>query len=164
MKKIRILGIDPGTAIVGYGIIDWINNEYKVIEYGCIYTEKHKKPEARLLEIYKAFEKLIKLYEPNEIAVEDLFFNKNAKTALSVGQARGVILLLSAKMKIPIASYTPLQVKQGITSYGRSSKEDMQQMVKFILNLEEIPKPDDAADGLAIAITHINSLVNLGLK
>lgn len=162
MNKIRILGIDPGTAIVGYGVVDWIENEYKMINYGCIYTEKDKTPEIRLLEIYNSIEKLIKLYQPSGIAIEDLFFNKNAKTALSVGQARGVILLLSAKKKIPIASYTPLQVKQGITTYGRSTKEEMQHMVKHILNLNEIPKPDDAADGLAIAITHINSLVNLG--
>ena len=157
-QNLRIIGIDPGTAIVGYGIIDYIEKKYQVIDYGCIYTPKDLPMEKRITIIYDKLEEILKKYSPTHMAIEDLFYFKNAKTVISVGQARGVILLCGEKNNIPQTSYTPLQVKMGITGYGRSEKKQIQQMVQRILKLDEIPKPDDAADALAIAITHINSL------
>ncbi len=154
----RVLGIDPGTAIVGFGIVDYIDNEYHPVNYGVI-EPKSKKTGDRLLQIFNDVKELIRKYDPNEVAVEELFFNKNIKTALSVSEARGVILLAAITEGKIVKGYTPLQVKQGITSYGHATKESVQMMVTSLLNLEEIPKPDDAADGLAIAITHINCLL-----
>jgi len=154
----RVIGIDPGTAIVGYGIIDYFHGKYKVIEYGCIYTPKELSIEKRLAIIYDELNKILKKFAPTNMAVEDLFFFKNAKTVISVGQARGVILLCGENNNIPQVSFTPLQIKMGITGYGRAEKKQIQLMVQRILKLEEIPKPDDAADALAIAITHIHSL------
>ena len=154
----RVIGIDPGTAIVGYGIIDYIGKKYKVVDYGCIYTPKDLPMEKRITTIYDELDKIIKKFSPTHMAIEDLFFFKNSKTVITVGQARGVILLCGEKNNLPQVSYTPLQVKMGITGYGRAEKKQIQQMVQRILKLEEIPKPDDAADALAIAITHINSL------
>jgi crossover junction endodeoxyribonuclease RuvC len=154
----RVIGIDPGTAIVGFGIIDYIDKKYKVIEYGCIYTPKELPMEKRITKIYDELDILLKKYKPTNMAVEDLFYFKNSKTVISVGQARGVILLCGEKNNIPQSSYTPLQVKIGITGYGRAEKKQVQLMVQRILGLKDIPKPDDAADALAIAITHINGL------
>lgn len=161
VNKVRVLGIDPGTAIVGFGIIDYENREYKVIDYGCIFTDKDLSLDERLLIIFNEMEALIKKYEPQELAIEELFFFKNSKTVISVGQARGVIVLSGMKNGLKTAGYTPLQVKMGITGYGKAEKKQVQEMVKRILKLEEIPKPDDAADALAIAVTHINSLSSL---
>jgi len=155
-----ILGIDPGTAIVGYGIIKCEKNRCEVLDYGCIYTDKVDNMPKRLSEIYSEVENLIKLYSPDYVAVEELFFFKNNKTIITVGQARGVILLAAEKNNIKIAEYTPLQVKMGITGYGRAKKEQVQEMVKIVLGLNEIPKPDDAADALAIAVTHLHSIKN----
>ena len=163
MEKLRIMGIDPGTAILGYGIIDICGREYLPLDYGCVYTDKDKSDEIRLLEIYRNMERIIDMHRPDHIAVEELFFNKNVKTALAVGQARGVILLLSALKNIKLFSYTPLEVKQGITGYGRADKKQIQEMVKLLLKFKEIPKPDDAADALAVALTHSNIIFNKSL-
>ncbi len=154
----RVIGIDPGTAIVGYGIIDYEKNSYSVVKYGVITTSKDLSIENRLEVIYDELEKILKEYKPEFMAIEDLFYFKNNKTVISVAQARGVILLLAKKNNIPTASYTPLQVKMGITGYGRAEKKQIQTMTQKFLKLKEIPKPDDAADALAICITHINSL------
>lgn len=156
----RILGIDPGTAIVGYSILDYKENKMKLIDYGCIYTDKNLLMEDRLCEIFQQLEDIILKYSPEYMAVEELFFFKNNKTVISVGQARGVILLAGKRNKLKIESYTPLQIKMGITGYGKAEKKQIQLMVKKILNMKEIPKPDDAADAIAVAITHINSLTN----
>lgn len=153
----RILGIDPGTAIVGFSILDFENNRFKVIDYGCIYTDKEMLMEDRLCKIYSELSEIIKKYEPDEMAIEELFYFKNNKTVISVGQARGVIVLCGRQNNLKINNYTPLQVKIGITGYGKAEKKQIQLMVQRILGLSEIPKPDDAADALAIAITHINS-------
>jgi len=149
-----ILGIDPGTAITGYGIIRVQGNKFCSSEYGCIYTEAELSTEVRLQKIYKKVWSLLENYQPNEMAVEELFFNKNVRTALSVGQARGVVLLAGALKGLKVNEYTPLQVKQAVVGYGRAQKQQVQHMVKTFLNLKEIPKPDDAADALAVAICH----------
>ncbi len=154
----RILGIDPGTAIVGYGIVDYNGRKYEVEDYGCIFTEKDENMETRLEKIYDELDLIIKKYKPDAMAIEELFFFKNNKTVISVGQARGVIVLCGKKNKVHISGYTPLQVKMGITGYGRADKQQVQKMVATILNLDEIPHPDDAADALAIAVTHINTI------
>lgn len=153
----RILGIDPGTAIVGYGIIDYEKNKFTVVDYGCIYTDKNALMEDRLVKIHEELKALIEKYRPEEMAVEELFYFKNNKTVISVGQARGVIVLTGRMQSLPIGSYTPLQVKMGITGYGRADKKQVQQMVQKFLGLKELPKPDDAADALAIAINHIHT-------
>ena len=158
----RILGIDPGTAIVGYSGIDVEKGKYKVLDYGCIYTDKDEDMPVRLEKIYDGLDNIIKLWNPSDMAIEELYFFKNQKTIVKVGQARGVITLVGQKNGMNIYSYTPLQVKMGIASYGRAEKKQIQEMVKIILKLDEIPKPDDAADALAIAITHINSKNGFG--
>ncbi|WP_022819112.1 crossover junction endodeoxyribonuclease RuvC [Fusobacterium russii] len=154
----RIIGIDPGTAIVGYGIVDFNKNKYTAVHYGVITTSKDLNMEDRLLIIYQELRKILDEYKPEYMAIEDLFYFKNNKTVISVAQARGIILLNAKQNNIPVASYTPLQVKIGITGYGKADKKQIQQMIQKFLGLTEIPKPDDAADALAIAITHINSL------
>ena len=156
----RVIGIDPGTAIVGFGIIDYEKNKYNCVDYGVILTDKDLNVEDRLEIVYDELTKILKKYSPEYIAVEDLFYFKNNKTVISVAQARGIILLVTKQNKIPITSYTPLQVKMGITGYGKAEKKQVQLMVQKFLNLKEIPKPDDAADALAICITHINSLTS----
>ncbi|ADO82248.1 crossover junction endodeoxyribonuclease RuvC [Ilyobacter polytropus] len=154
----RVLGIDPGTATVGYGIVDFKNNNYDTVTYGCIYTDKDLPMSKRLEKIYDELYALIEEYKPAHMAVEELFYFKNNKTVISVGQARGVIILCGEKQGLCLDSYTPLQVKMGITGYGKSEKKQVQIMVQKILKLNELPEPDDAADALAIAVTHINSL------
>lgn len=156
----RILGIDPGTAIVGYSIVDYKENKINLIKYGCVFTDKNLPMEDRLLQIFNELEEIIDLYAPQFMTIEELFFFKNNKTIISVGQARGVIILAGKKNNLQIESYTPLQVKMGITGYGKADKKQVQLMVQKILKLDEIPKPDDAADAIAVAITHINSLTN----
>lgn len=158
----RILGIDPGTAIIGYSIVDFEKGKYEVQTYGCIYTDKDEDMPVRLEKIYDSLNNLIQLWKPTDMAIENLFFFKNQKTIIEVGQARGVITLVGQKNKLNLFSYTPLQVKMGIAGYGRADKKQIQEMVKLILKLDEIPKPDDAADALAIAITHINSKSGFG--
>ena len=154
----RILGIDPGLAIVGYGIVDKEGNSYKTIYYDAITTQAHTPIENRIKVIYDEMNLIIEKYKPEVISIEELFFNNNAKTALAVGQARGVVLLSAVEHNIPLYEYTPLQVKQALTGYGRASKMQIQQMMKSMLGLNEIPKPDDVADALAIAICHGNSV------
>lgn len=149
-----ILGIDPGTAITGYGIIKVEGNKFSPLDYGCIYTESNWSMEKRLQKIHGIVWSLLEKYQPDQMAVEELFFNKNVRTALSVGQARGVILLTGALKGLKVNEYTPLQVKQAVVGYGRAHKQQVQHMVKTFLNLTEIPKPDDAADALAVAICH----------
>jgi crossover junction endodeoxyribonuclease RuvC len=152
-----ILGIDPGTAIMGYGLIAQQGNRLKPLKYGVIRTAAALPLAARLLKLYRELELLIQNDRPDAVAVEELFFNKNTRTALAVGQARGVILLAAEQAGLEIAEYTPLQVKQGVVGYGRAEKQQIQEMVKLLLCLNELPKPDDAADALAIAICHAHS-------
>ncbi|MCR4434909.1 MAG: crossover junction endodeoxyribonuclease RuvC [Clostridiales bacterium] len=152
-----IMGIDPGFAITGYGVVKYEGNKFSVVDYGVITTEASVELPKRLLFLNDGLEKLIKQYSPQAISVEELFFNKNIKTALAVGHGRGVAMLAAAKSGVDVFEYTPLQVKQSVVGYGRADKNQMQQMVRIILNLPEIPKPDDAADALAVAICHGHS-------
>ena len=151
-----ILGIDPGTAAIGYGMLEigkcLVNHNYNVLAFGCLKTSPKDSTAARLNDLHKQLSQLIKRYRPDAVAVEELFFFKNLKTAIKVSQARGVILLAAQQANLAIYEYTPLQVKQAITGYGLAQKQQVQQMVKTILGLKETPKPDDAADALAIAI------------
>jgi len=151
MKKI-IIGFDPGLADTGFGVIEENGNRLVNICYGTIKTPAKTSLESRLETIYLAVKKLIKTHKPNLISIERLFFSRNVSTALIVGQARGVILLAAAQARIPIIEFTPNEVKQAVSSYGAASKQQIQKMVKVLLQLEVIPKPDDAADALAIAI------------
>lgn len=152
----RILGIDPGYGIVGFGIIDYVNSQYKVVDYGVIETPKEEAMAARLAMVYKGISSLVKEYKPDEMAVEKLFFFKNQTTVIPVAEARGVILLAGIDTCGEIFEYTPLQIKQALTGNGRAEKQQVQYMVKAILGLQNIPKPDDAADALAVAICHAN--------
>ncbi|XLQ20751.1 MAG: crossover junction endodeoxyribonuclease RuvC [Candidatus Moraniibacteriota bacterium] len=154
-----MLGIDPGTAIVGWGIIDCNDSGTKnnVIAYGHIETAKELSDVVRLSEITDNVLAILKKYKPAEAAVEDLFYFKNAKTVISVAQARGVIMNTCFRDGLKIAEYTPLQIKQSLTGYGRADKTQMQKMIKSVLKLKSIPKPDDTADALAVALCHINS-------
>jgi crossover junction endodeoxyribonuclease RuvC len=162
-SNIRFLGIDPGTATTGWAILECSNNNSKPVAYGAIVTDKNKSDEERLWEICQDLEEIIKKYKPAEAAVENLFFFKNQKTIITVAQARGAILLTLKKNRVKIFSYTPLQVKQGLTGYGRAEKKQVQLMAKEILKLKSVPKPDDTADAMAICLCHINSrkLLNL---
>lgn len=160
MKKVnilRILGIDPGIAIVGFGVIEYDNVNFKVIDYGAITSPAHTPVPQRLKMIYDDLNYVIEKYKPDEMAVEELFYNNNAKTVINVAQARGVIILAGENHHIPVFEYTPLQVKQGVVGYGRAEKKQVQQMVKNILGLSEVPKPDDTADAVAIAICHAHA-------
>lgn len=151
-KSKIILGIDPGIADTGYGVISASGNTLALIEYGSIKTHKSLPLPERLQQLHQELYRLVNKHQPEVAVIEQLFFCNNAKTALIVGQARGVILLAVQSAKIKILELTPLQVKQGLTGYGSADKKQMQQMVKVILNLDAVPKPDDAADALAMAI------------
>ena len=165
LKKTVIMGIDPGLADTGFGIIEKQGKNLTVLDFGSIKTSSDGATEDRLKEIYKNLNQLIKKYRPEKIAIEKLFFSKNVKTALAVGQARGVAILAAGNNRLKIAEFTPLQVKQAITSYGKADKKQIQQMVKIILNLKSPIKSDDAADALAIAICYAHSfLENLPKK
>ena len=150
----RILGIDPGYAIMGYGILDYKGNKFTPVEYGSIITEAHTPNEERLLTLYSELTRIIQEFMPDEAAIEELFYNTNATTAIMVGEARGMALLACAQNNIRISEYTPLQIKSSLTGYGRADKKQVQTMVKMILGLSEVPKPDDTADALAAAICH----------
>lgn len=150
----RILGIDPGTAITGFGVIDKKGQKLSLVTAGVVRTPPKQALPDRLEVIYREVSSLIKECEPNQVAVEQLYFAKNVTTAMSVSHARGVVLLAARQAGLPIGEYTPLQVKQAITGYGKAEKSQIQAMVKNILGLEQIPKPDDAADALAVAICH----------
>lgn len=153
----RILGIDPGYAIVGYGVIEHSGNKFKTIEYGAVTTKAGEDMFDRLKKIYDDISEIIERVKPDSIAIEELFFNSNQKTAINVAQARGVLVLAAKNNGVPIFEYTPLQVKQAVVGYGRAQKAQIQQMTKVLLNLPEIPKPDDTADALAIAVCHAHS-------
>lgn len=151
-----VIGIDPGLATVGFGVLRTGKGVITPVSYGCIRTSAEKQPSGRLLEIYTEINALFEKYSPEVIAVERLFFNKNVTNAMGVSEARGVILLAASQKDTPVFEYTPLQVKQAITGSGRADKKQMQEMIKRLLNLDEIPRPDDAADGLSIALCHIH--------
>ncbi len=152
-----ILGIDPGYAIVGVGVVEYNGNKFRTIDYYAITTEAHTPFEERLKIIYEGINDVIEKYKPDFMSIEELFFNDNAKTAIAVGQARGVIILSAVNHGVEIFEYTPLQVKQAVVGYGRADKTQVQQMTKAILNLNAVPKPDDVADALAIAVCHGHS-------
>jgi crossover junction endodeoxyribonuclease RuvC len=153
----RILGIDPGIALTGFGILDSGPNGIAVGEYGHISTEAGTPAPERLKILYDDIMQILQMYKPDVMAIEELFFNKNAKTVMIASQARGVIILAAVNCGVDIVEYTPLQVKQAVIGYGRASKQQVQYMVTQLLHLKEIPKPDDTADALAIAICHANS-------
>ncbi len=152
-----ILGIDPGIAIVGWGVIEFSGNKMKPLAYGAITTPAHTPITKRLKSIYDELSIIIDKYKPEAMAVEELFFNTNVKTAITVAHARGIVLLCASQKGIPDFEYTPLQVKQALTGYGRADKMQIQNMVKVMLGLNAVPKPDDTADALAIAICHAHS-------
>lgn len=149
-----ILGIDPGLAIVGYGVINTQKGNSSVVDYGVINTPKEDSVPVRLEKIYNGMISLVEKYNPDCIAIEELFFNTNTTTGINVAQARGVILLVCQQKKLKMYEYTPLQIKQALTGYGKAEKKQIQFMVARLLQLKAVPKPDDAADGLAIALTH----------
>ena len=153
----RILGIDPGYAILGWGVIDVVGNRFSVVDYGSILTDTSMEMPARLQVLYNGLTELIHKYKPDDASIEQLFFNSNAKTAILVGEARGVAVLACANGNLNIGEYTPLQIKQALVGYGRADKKQVQYMVKTMLNLKSVPKPDDTADALAAAICHAHS-------
>ena len=152
-----ILGIDPGIAIVGWGVIEFEGNKMKPLAFGAITTPAHTPVTDRLKKIYDDLAMIIDKYHPDAVAVEELFFNTNVKTAITVAHARGIVLLCAAQKGVADFEYTPLQVKQALTGYGRAEKTQIQNMVKIMLGLNAVPKPDDVADALAIAICHAHS-------
>ena len=150
----KVLGIDPGIARLGWGVIRETSNKQKIVACGCLTTEKQISDHQRLAYLFKQLQGLIKQYKPEIVAVEDLFFSSNAKTAFQVGQARGIVLLAAALQGLPVVSYTPLKIKMTIVGYGRASKEQVQKMVNSMLKLKVIPRLDDTIDALAVALTH----------
>jgi crossover junction endodeoxyribonuclease RuvC len=156
MKK--ILGIDPGTGILGFGFIEADKNVLKLVDAGVIRTPAHQSDEIRLKTIFDEVTSLIDEHKPEYLSIEKLFFARNVTTAMTVSQARGVVLLAAVQADLTIAEYTPLQIKMAITGYGRADKKQMQEMVRLLLKLDHVPKPDDAADALAAAITHAQYL------
>ena len=153
-KGHTILGIDPGTATMGWGVVRQEGSRLRYMQHGAITTPSNWAMPRRLGRLFDGVTQLLEGYRPDTVAVEELFFNTNVTTAITVGEARGVALLAAYRARLEVAEYTPLQVKQAITSYGRAEKRQVQEMVRALLNLRDIPRPDDAADGLAIAITH----------
>lgn len=153
----RILGIDPGYAIIGYGIIDFFGGKYKTLSYGAITTSSDTPFTKRLELIYDELELVIAKTKPQVAAIERLYFQNNQKTAIDVAQARGVIMLALQKSKLPVFEYTPLQIKTALTGYGRAKKPQMMEIVRRHLGLKEVPKPDDTADALAVALCHAQS-------
>ena len=152
-----ILGIDPGIAIVGYGVVEYIKGKFRLIAMGSIETPAGLDVEERLRMVYDDMCELIDTYRPDEMAIEELFFNTNQKTAIAVAEARGVILLSAVQRKVPISEYTPLQVKQSVVGYGRAEKKQVITLVGMILGMENGPKLDDTADALALAICHAHT-------
>jgi len=150
----RIVGIDPGYATVGFGVADYARGKFEVVDYGAILTDADSDFEKRLVEIHADLSELIGLYKPDFLATERLYFTTNQKTAIAVAEARGVILLTFAERGIPVAEYTPLQIKQAVTGYGKAVKKQVQEMTAKILKLDAVPKPDDTADALAALICH----------
>ncbi|MFC1517121.1 crossover junction endodeoxyribonuclease RuvC [Candidatus Margulisiibacteriota bacterium] len=159
-----VIGIDPGTANMGYSLLLKKGNKLSLLKYGCITTSAKTALPKRLAKINSELKKILKKYKPEVMAIENLFFSKNVKTAISVAQARGVALLSAAQADIETFSYNPQQVKQAVTGYGRADKKQVQEMTKRLLNLSKIPKPDDAADAIAIAYCHLQSARNYNIK
>ena len=149
----RVLGIDPGYAIVGWGVVEYIGNRFAPIGYGAVITEKDTPFEQRLIEIYEGVLDICKRYQPEALSIEKLYYQHNQTTVIGVAEARGVILLAAAQAGLPIYEYTPMQVKQAVTGYGKAVKKQVQEMTRILLHLPAIPKPDDTADALAMAIT-----------
>lgn len=152
-----VLGIDPGTALCGYGFVSAENEELRLVAYGVVSTPAHTPLPARLRQIYQELSALVARYQPTDAVVEKLFFARNTRSALAVGHARGVALLAAAQADLPVHEYTPNEIKQALVGYGHADKNQIQQMVKLLLGLDFVPQPDDAADALAIAICHIHS-------
>lgn len=152
-----ILGIDPGYAIVGYGVLEYNAGRFRVIDYGAITTDAGTPFNRRLEIIYDGLCEIIEKYRPEAMSVEKVFYNNNAKTVIDVSQARGVIMLAAQKNRVAVYEYTPLQVKQSVVGYGRADKKQVQEMTRRILNLEKVPKPDDTADAIAMAICHAHT-------
>jgi len=152
-----ILGIDPGYAIVGFGVLEYRSNHFRVVDYGAITTDSGTPFNRRLEIIYDGLTQIIEKYRPDAMSVEKVFYNSNAKTVIDVSQARGVIMLAAQKNRVSVFEYTPLQVKQSVVGYGRADKKQVQEMTKRILALEKVPKPDDTADALAMAICHAHT-------
>lgn len=150
----RIIGIDPGTGILGFGVVDTANGKSRLVTAGVITTPAHTPLDERLEEIFDGLTEIIAETKPDVMSVEKLFFARNVTTAMSVASARGVAMLTGRKARLPIAEYTPMQIKQSITGYGKADKKQVQEMVRLQLGLKEVPKPDDAADALAAALTH----------
>ena len=157
----RILGIDPGVAIVGFGVIDSERGQQNMVQYGAITTQAGLPLATRLVQIQKDLEELIRVFKPDEISIEELFFSKNITTGIAVAHARGIILYTAEKMGIPIYEYTPMQVKQAVVGYGLAEKKQVMDMTRRLLKLKSVPRPDDAADALAIAICHARSNTSL---
>lgn len=157
----RILGIDPGTGILGFGVIDYKHNQARMVEAGVVRTKVHQALDERLVEIYEAIQEIIAATSPTIMSIEKLFFARNVTTAISVSHARGVAMLAGKQADLLIAEYTPMQIKQTVTGYGKADKKQVQEMVRINLGLSEVPKPDDCADALAAAITH--ALMSRGL-
>lgn len=154
MRKMRVLGIDPGYAIVGYGIVDYQGGKYRAVDYGAITTEAETPFPQRLQYIYNELVAVIIKHDPDEMAIERLYFQNNQKTAIDVAQARGVIILAAQMSNLSISEYTPLQVKSAVTGFGQAKKTQVMEMTRRLLKLEQIPRPDDTADALAMAICH----------
>ncbi|MBK7893774.1 MAG: crossover junction endodeoxyribonuclease RuvC [Anaerolineaceae bacterium] len=150
----RILGLDPGTATTGYGIVDVEDGEFTAVTYGVISTPANMPMPQRLQQIHQELQQLIDEFQPDSVGIEEVFFGRNVTTAITVGQARGVLLLTVANAGLPIGEYSPPKIKDAVTGYGKADKAQVQMMVRNLLDLEETPRPDDAADGLAVAITH----------
>ncbi len=153
----RVLGVDPGTARMGYAVVHQSGERLQLLTCGALETASSLPLQDRLALLYDGLKDLVDAWHPTELAIEDLFFNRNVRSALSVGQARGVALLLAAHRGLTVSSYTPLQVKEAVTGFGRARKEQIQEMVRVLLDLTYVPQPDDAADAAALAVCHLNS-------
>ncbi len=159
-----VLGIDPGYAIVGYGLVEYKANRFTPVAYGAVTTKAGTQFSSRLDKIYNDITEIMQKYKPEALSIEKLFFNTNTTTAIDVAQARGVILLAAYQNQIPVFEYTPLQVKQSVSGYGKAEKKQVMELTRRLLNLEKVPKPDDTADALAMAICHCHSASSLIFK
>ena len=149
-----VLGIDPGYALMGWGVVESVGSRMRLMGYGCIETKAGTPMQHRLRSLQLGVKDLVNIYHPDEVAFEELFFAQNVTTALMVGAARGAAIIAAAEYTENLYEYTPMQIKQAITGYGKADKKQIQQMVKLLLHMDEVPKPDDAADAIACAITH----------
>ncbi len=156
----RVLGIDPGYAIVGWGVLDYAGNRFSPVDFGAVTTEAGVPFEVRLRQVYEGVTNVIETYHPEALAIEQLFYQHNQTTVIGVAEARGVILLAAANAGLPISEYTPMQVKLAVTGYGKAVKKQVQEMTRILLKLEKIPKPDDTADALAMAVTYCHTSHN----